>query len=129
MDFEVLRESWSAPRESLMKKQSIIVNESERNKFGETASLFLNPAQKQELIHPMLGRLNMPVHQRRRSPNAAAVSGADDISPLCGREFIARENVPHFVIENFSSSPRQCAQAVVAQHRQIITQAHPGEFN
>src|SRR3954464_14814594 len=100
MDFEVLSESWSAPRESLMKKQSIVVNESERNKFSEAASPFLNPAQKQKLIHPMLGGLNMPVHQRRRGSNAAAVRGADDLFPLPGREFIARENVPYFVIES-----------------------------
>src|SRR5256885_9301311 len=100
-----------------MKKQSIVVNESERNKFGEAASLFLNPAPEQKLIYPMLGRLNMPVHQCRCGPNAAAVSGADDLFPLCGREFIARENVPHFVIKNLGGCSRQRAQTVVAQHR------------
>src|SRR5581483_7140787 len=35
----------------------------------------------------------------------------------------------HFVVEDFSRSTGQCAEAVIAQHFQIIRQRHSGELN
>ena len=50
----------------------------------------------------MRGRLHVAVHHRGGGSDAAAVGGADDFDPLRGGELIAREDIPDFVIENFS---------------------------
>ena len=46
-----------------------------------------------------------------------------------GDEFVARENVADFIIENFGGSAGQRIEAVIAQHAQVITQRHAGEFD
>ncbi len=71
----------------------------------------------------------MSVHQRRSRANAAAMCGADDFDPLCGRKFVGRENVADLVVENFGGGAGQRAQAVVAQHGKIVGQRHAGEFD
>src|SRR5262245_63493459 len=92
---------WSWPREPLMKQQRVVMNEPKGNKFGETASLKLNFAQQQELIHPMFRRLDMPVHQRGSRTNTASVCCLNDLQPLRGRELVCREDVTEFIVLNF----------------------------
>src|SRR5664279_2116493 len=57
------------------------------------------------------------------------MSGANDLLPLGGRKFIARENVADFVVKYFSRGAREGVEPVVAQHRHIIGQRHGGQFN
>ena len=55
--------------------------------------------------------------------------GADDFNPLAGRELVARKNEANPVIENFCRGAGQGAQAVIAQHAEIVAQTHTGEFD
>ena len=56
---------------SLMEEQSILMDESERDELGEAAGLVLDFTEQQKLIDPVLGRLDVSVHQRGGAANAA----------------------------------------------------------
>ncbi len=122
-------ERWAGSRNSLMEEQSVLMDEAEGDELGEAASLLLNFAEKQQLIDPVLGSLDVSVHQRGSAADAAAVRGADDLLPLLGGKFIAGEHEADFVIENFGGCSRQSVEAVVAQHLQIIFERHAGQFD
>ena len=89
MDFQMLRKRWSRTRNALMKKQSILMNETERHKLGKPAGLFLNLAEKQKLIYPMSRSLHMPIHQRRCAADTKMMSCADNFFPLFRGQLVA----------------------------------------
>ena len=66
---------------------------------------------------------------RGSGADAAAMRGADDFDPLRGGKFVGGENVANFVVENFRGGAGQRAQAIIAQHREIVGQRHAGEFD
>src|SRR5258708_897644 len=103
-----------------MKENCVLVNEAKRNKFGEPSSLALDLAQQQQLIDPVLRCFHVPVHQCGRTADAAEMSRTDDLLPLRGRELVAREDVADLVVQDFGGSSGQGAEAVVAQHTQVI---------
>ncbi len=57
------------------------------------------------------------------------VGGADYFLPLRRRELVARENLAHFVIQNFGCGARQRVQPVIAKHQKIVAQRHAGQFD
>ena len=129
VNLEMLGQSGAGAGESLMKQQRVLMHEAERDKFGEASGLLLDFAQKLKLIDPVRRGFDVPVHQRGRAANAAAVRGADDLLPLFGGKFVAREHEAHVVVENFGGGAGESVEAVVAQHREIVRQRHAGEFD
>ncbi len=72
VNLEMLGEGGTGARNSLMKQQRVLVDEAERNEFGEAAGLLLDFAQQKKLIDPVLGRFDVSVHQRGGAADAAA---------------------------------------------------------
>src|SRR5205807_6023614 len=60
MKLQMLSESRAGAGNTLMKKQCVLVHETERDEFGKAARLFLNLTKEEELIYPMRGGF---VHQ------------------------------------------------------------------
>src|SRR5690242_5378734 len=85
----------------LMKQKCIGVDETKRHEFGEASRFSLDLAEELQLIDPVLGCFEMPVHQGRGTANAEAMRSADDFFPLLGCQLVTRENFTHLVIENF----------------------------
>src|SRR5580700_5305304 len=109
MSFEMFRESRSAARQALMKQQRLLVHEAERDEFGEASGFILNLAQEPHLADPVLRRFSMSIHHRGSGADAVAMRSANDFDPLRGGEFVARENVANFVVENFCGRAGQRA--------------------
>ena len=73
----------------------------------------------------MIGGFHVSVHEGGGAANAALMGGADDLLPLRGRKFVAREDVAHFVIQNFGGGAGQRVEAVIAEHEKIIASGMP----
>src|SRR5437879_13211604 len=99
MNLQMLSESRAGAGNTLVKKQCVLVHETERDEFGKAASLFLNLAKKQKLIYPMRGSFHMSIHQCRGATNPAAVGGADNFFTLLGRKFAAQCQETHIIRE------------------------------
>ena len=63
MNHEILTLSESGPRTILAIQSSFLVDESERNEFGEAPGFFLNVAKQQHVPHPVLRRFDVSIHQ------------------------------------------------------------------
>src|SRR5205085_8111058 len=90
MNLQMLSESRAGAGNTLMKKQCVLVHETERDEFGKAARLFLNLTKEEELIYSMRGGFHVPIHQRCGATNSSAVSCADDFFPLFCGQFVAR---------------------------------------
>src|SRR5580704_3036857 len=112
----MLGQSWAGAGESLLKQKRVLVNEAERNEFGEAAGLRMNLAEERELTDPVGGSFHVSVHEGRGAANAALVRSADDFPPLRGGEFVTRENLADVVVENFGGGAGERIEAVIAQH-------------
>src|SRR5580704_101990 len=112
-----------------MEEQSILMDESERDKFGEAAGLLLDFAEQQKLIDPVLGRLDVSIHQRGSATDAAGVGGTYDLLPLLGGKFVARKHEADVIVEDFGGRSWQSVEAVVAEHEQVVLERHAGEFD
>ena len=77
----------------------------------------------------MLGRFGVAVHHCGSGADSVAVRGANHFGPLCGGELVGRKNLPDLVVKNFRGRAGQRAQAVVAQHREIVGERHAGQFD
>src|SRR5882724_12518029 len=71
----------------------------------------------------------MSVHQSGCAPNSASVRSADDLLPLRCRKLISRQHMANLVVQNLSGCARQSAEAVVMQHRKIVSEWHAREFH
>ncbi len=105
------------------------MHEAERDEFGEATSFRLQVAEKQHLPHPVGRSLRMAIHERRGGANAAAVRRTDDFDPLRCRKLVGREDVSNLIVQNFGGSSGQCAETIVAQHRQIVGERHARQFD
>ena len=105
------------------------MDESQGNKFGESAGLFLNFAQQKNMPDPMFGKLGMAIHHRGGRGNAEAVRRADHIDPLPYFQLIGTQRSANFIVENFRGRSRNAAQAGFLQHQQIVAQRQARLFD
>src|SRR5215469_4282619 len=96
----MLRERGPRPRETLLEEQGVLMHEAKRHEFCKTVCLALDVAEHQDLIDPVLRCLDVSVHEGRRAANAKAMRACNDLAPLIGRKFVAREDVAHLIVEN-----------------------------
>ena len=87
--FRVLGERGPSASQALVKQQRVLVDEAERNEFGETSGLVLNLAQQEHLPHPVLWGFGVTVHYCGSGADAVAVRGANHfLDPLRGGELV-----------------------------------------
>src|SRR5271169_6749312 len=129
MYFEMLGERGAGARQTLMEKQRVLVDEAEGDELGEASGLSLNVSQQKHLADPVVGGFGVSVHESRSRADAAAVRGADHFNPLSGRKLIGGEDVANLVVENLGGGAGQGAEAVVAEHRNVVGERHAGEFD
>src|SRR5450631_786964 len=128
MNLEMFRQSGAGTRKPLMKQDGVLMDKSEWNEFGEAAGLVLDISQQAQLIDPVRGGLDVAVHQSRSAADPAGVRGTNNFSPLRRGELVARKDLADFVVEDFGGGAGQRAEAVIAQHGQIVAQYHSSEF-
>ena len=66
------------------------------------------------------GGVHVPVHHRRRRPQAHLVRGAHDLDPHRGRQLALGEHPAHFVVENFGGGAGDGAQPGLPQADQPL---------
>src|SRR5215470_19839932 len=100
----------SRSRAPVFVKARVLVNESERYEFGETASALLNRAQQQKVAHPIRALFDMAVHHGRSGGNSQLVCCGDDFNPASDGQFVGAELLADTVIENLSSRAGYAAE-------------------
>src|SRR6202035_886335 len=84
----ILVRRMSRARASNLEELGLRVDESQRNKFSESAGFLLNFAQQKQMPYPMFGPLGVAIHHSRRRRNAKAVRGFNHFNPLPYFQFI-----------------------------------------
>ena len=78
----------SRARAANLEELGLRVDESQGNKFRESAGFLLNFAQQKQMPYPMFGPLGVTVHHGRRRRNAETVRGFNHFDPLPYFQFI-----------------------------------------
>ena len=73
--------------------------------------LVLQIAQPEQMLEPLLHRLDGSVHHRRRRPKARAVRVTHDVEPLVGgRLAVAVQQLPHAIDEDLGAAARNAVE-------------------
>src|SRR5438552_17704607 len=100
------------------------MHKSEWHEFSETAGLLLDLAEHKQLVHPVFRCFHVTVHQRGSTASAAAMSRTNDLFPLFRRQFVARENEAHVVIETIRRCSGERIKAVDTEITEILLERH-----
>jgi hypothetical protein len=79
-------------------------NEGQWHEFGYAAGALLQGAHAQEMPGPMARRIDVPVHDCRRGPQARTVRRFDDGKPFIGAQLVGANNGANFIVKNFGGS-------------------------
>ena len=78
---------------------------------GEAAGLVLQIAQPEQVLEPLLHRLDRAVHHRRRRAQAGAMRVAHDVEPLVGRRLVvAVEDLADAIDEDLGAAARNAVE-------------------
>ena len=100
------------------------MDEAQRNKLSEAASILLDPAQQVEMVRNVFRRFDVSVHQGRGRTQADRMRGAHDLDPAIGLEFVRREHVANVVVQNFGSGAGHRSKPCVDEPLQILGEWH-----
>ena len=122
-------QGWTGTRQTLMKKQCVLMDEPQRHELCEAPCFVLDVAKHQDLVQPVLGCFHVPIHQGRRRTDAQPMCSRNHFPPLRGRKLVAGENRSYFIIQNLGSGSGESVEPIVTQHLQIVRQRHAREFD
>ena len=98
----------------------------------EAARLVLDLADRDEVLQPLLDRLDMAVHDGGIRADAEAVRRLHRLDPLRRRRLLRADDLAHAVREDFRSAARQAVEAVFLEQCQDLADAlarHLGEVD
>src|ERR1700682_278134 len=98
MHAQVLLEPRTRSRAAVFVETSIFVNETEGNKFRESAGALLNGTQQQNVADPIGGVLDMPVHHGGGRRDGQLVSRGNDLYPASYRQLVGTELLAHTIV-------------------------------
>ena len=101
------------------------VHERQRHELREAARPLLLRARPQQVARPVLGRLDVPEHDRHVRAQADAVRGCVHGEPLVGRDLVRADHRPHLVVQDLGGSPGKRAEAQRAEPRQVVLERQP----
>src|SRR5215813_427027 len=129
MDLDMFPQSGARTRQTLCKQQCVEVYKPEWDELGEPAGFTLNISEEQKLIDPVLGCLDMAIHQCGCGADTATMGGANHFLPLCAGQLVTGKDVSYLIVENFGRGTRQCVESVVSQHGEIVGQWHSSQLD
>src|SRR5262245_58970942 len=89
-----------------------------RDERGEPAGLVLKIPQPQQMLDPLLQRLNGPIHHRGSRSQTTMMCLAHHVDPLVGRRLaMAVKQLPHAIDENLGPSAWNAVEA--GRHKSV----------
>ncbi len=120
-----LAEGRPGTRPALEPHRRFHVHERQRHELREASRPLLLRARPQQVASPVLGRLDVPEHDRHVRAQADAVRGCVHGEPLVGRDLVRADHRAHLVVQDLGGGPGKRAEAERAKPLQVLLERKP----